>query len=72
MEHTIAILILLGKAVLQEYAETPSKIGIKSTDYIIAKGSVVSDEISALLENFGILREVFEIFKNCMQAYKIM
>ncbi len=48
------------------------KIGIKSADHILAKGNMVTNEVDTLIENFKILKEVFEIFKNSLQAYRIM
>ena len=61
----IAMLIVIGKSVLQEFGETPKKIGIKNTDYIMKKHDVITNEIEALIDNFNILKEVAEVFKNC-------
>jgi len=73
MEYLIGMLIIISKAVLQEFGENPQKIGIKSTDHIMDKsGFMVPNEVDAMLENFGILREMFEIFKNSHQAYRII
>jgi hypothetical protein len=37
LELMIAMMIVIGKSVLQEFGETPQKIGIKNTDYIMKK-----------------------------------
>eukprot|EP00347_Sterkiella_histriomuscorum_P013139 403365863 len=71
-ETMISMLIVIGKSVLQEFGETPQKIGIKNTDYILKKQNIVTNEIETFLDNFTILKEVNEVFKNCQSAYKII
>ncbi|CDW88893.1 UNKNOWN [Stylonychia lemnae] len=72
LEIMIGMIIIIGKSVLQEFGDTPQKIGIKNTDYLLKKQDMITNEIDALIENFETLREIHEIFKNCQSAYKII
>ena len=72
LEHFIGLLIVIGKAVIQEFGDYPEKIGINPLDHIAHYNDYVENEDDVVIQNFGFLKEVFEMFKNCHSAYKII
>lgn len=63
---------MLSKCILQEFGKIPEKIGIKNLDSLLENATFVSNETDAFLENINTVKIVFESFKNCVSAFRII